>query len=440
MPVQTWAWIGLAVLGGALAGVAGGLAWGVLSAGVMGLAVTALARRVTGDRRRIEGDVFALLGPPEPGEVAGAPNLDADLRALGQKLWATHRDLQRAEALLAATPTGVLITDEEGRIERVNNAFRAMIPPRREPIGLTPLEAVGVIDVQELVDLGRSHETPDERVAVSGDLDVALTAVPLFPGVAVLARDITRARLAERARTDFVANVSHELRTPIAAIRGYAETLLDAPEDLPDDALSMVRVIERNARRLSQLFDDLLTLYRIEARRRELPRDMQLVAPILQRAVASPADVASAKGQRFTLDCPDLLEAWVNPEALSAIVGNLASNATKYTPEGGSITVRARAEGDGEARSVVVEVSDDGPGIPKAHQDRVFERFYRVDDGRARQAGGTGLGLAIVKHLAQACGARITVSSEEGQGSCFALSLPATTPKVHANRTWSETL
>jgi two-component system phosphate regulon sensor histidine kinase PhoR len=169
------------------------------------------------------------------------------------------------------------------------------------------------------------------------------------------------------------------------------------------------------------LFEDLLELSRIEARREELPLSRERLRPILERAVAPAMDAASRRKQHFSLECSAELEALVNPEALATVVRNLATNATNYTPEGGHVLVRAAKDPDGGMR---VEVEDDGIGIDRVHHQRIFERFYRVDEGRSRRVGGTGLGLAIVKHLALATGCRVQVDSEVGKGARFSVQLP----------------
>jgi two-component system phosphate regulon sensor histidine kinase PhoR len=236
----------------------------------------------------------------------------------------------------------------------------------------------------------------------------------------VIVENLTSYRRTERARTDFVANVSHELRTPIATIMGYAETLLDDAQHLDPEVAAQVEVIRRNGQRLRDLFEDLLVLSRIEARSGDLPLTLQRLEPLLEEAVLPAAEIAVARGVEFSLECDPELAARVNAEALGPMVGNLASNASKYTPAGGHVCVVARQVDDG----VLVEVHDDGVGIDPIHHDRIFERFYRVDEGRSREVGGTGLGLAIVKHLARATGCSLSMESAVGQGSVFRVLIP----------------
>jgi two-component system phosphate regulon sensor histidine kinase PhoR len=243
--------------------------------------------------------------------------------------------------------------------------------------------------------------------------------------VAVLS-DVTELRRLETLRRDFVANVSHELRTPIAAVRAAVETLLDGALERPEAAREFVAIIERHTERLHRLVEDLLELSRIEAR--ELKLSLEPVEPAGAMArVAELFDLAAgSKRIRLVRDVAEALpRVHADRHALEQVLSNLIDNAIKYSPEGATVTVRARRYGEG----VRLSVEDTGPGIEARHLPRLFERFYRVDAGRSRQLGGTGLGLAIVKHLAEAMDAAVSVDSTPGRGTTFHVDLqPARTP------------
>jgi len=359
------------------------------------------------------------IDDPEAARAAHAVN--ALLDRLAEERDALDAQARLARSLLEISPSGVLVVGHDERIRFLNPAFRRLVELRGAPEGARPIEVVPVAEVQQAVDHALAGESTGEIAATSGAYDLVVQGVPAEGfGAMVLVQDVTRFRQAERARTDFVANVSHELRTPIASIMGYAETLLEERERIEPDLVRLVQAVYRNGTRLRDLFEDLLTLSRIEARRGELPLTDSALLPILESAVATAADRAAQRNQDFALDCDGVLRAWVNAEALTAIVGNLAVNASNYTPEGGRIRVRAEAAGD----EVLVHVQDSGIGIDPAHHQRIFERFYRVDEGRSRSAGGTGLGLAIVKHLALASLCTVTVQSERGKGAVFTVHLP----------------
>jgi two-component system phosphate regulon sensor histidine kinase PhoR len=236
-----------------------------------------------------------------------------------------------------------------------------------------------------------------------------------------MVQDISRLRRAERYLAEFVGNVSHELRTPATAIYGYAETLLEERASLDPLHAEMVEVIHRNARRLTALFDDLLTLSRLDARVGPLPLSTFRLASVVAEAFDKCSTLARDKRIHFESLVPPYLEVLANRDAMGHVVGNLVENAVKYSYEGGVVTVRAQPRD----RYVLLEVIDLGIGIDPAHHQRIFERFYRVDKGRARSAGGTGLGLSIVKHLVEAMGAAIDLKSKPGSGSVFRVLLRA---------------
>jgi two-component system phosphate regulon sensor histidine kinase PhoR len=227
-------------------------------------------------------------------------------------------------------------------------------------------------------------------------------------------------------RRDFVANVSHELKTPLSAIRAYAETLRDgALEDKPAAERFVARMIEQS-RRLQALLDDLLTLSRLEnLEERPQPEPVDLM-PILRRAVEVVEEPARARNVEVLLQEPAAPPppVWGDRESLERLATNLLDNAVKYNREGGRVAVTVEV-GPPE---LVLEVADTGIGIPEESVPRLFERFYRVDKGRARDEGGTGLGLAIVKHVAQSGGGRVEVESELGVGTVFRVHLPLAPP------------
>lgn len=385
--------------------------------------------------RRLAREIRNVANTEDPREVAPPPDEEAGslARAVNHLLRSVRADREEIRRrslewrlILEMSSQGILLVDgQSGRIRYANPFFRAITTVRGEPEGHVPIEVIPLAEIQECVDGLLQGEDLVERTGATGTHDLVVRAVKLETGdILVMVNDVTEFRNAERSRADFVANVSHELRTPVSAIMGYAETLLADRARLPEDLVVLAETLDRNARRLRDLFEDLLKLHRIEARKRSLPVKRIHLLPVLEEAVVSAAEAATRRHQDFELDCPPELTAPVNPEALDTIVSNLALNASNYTPEGGSIRVRAHEVG----QEIVVDVIDNGIGIAPAHQERIFERFFRVDDARSRQVGGTGLGLAIVKHLALATGIRITLSSHPGRGSTFSVHIPLNGP------------
>ncbi len=429
--VAAWA-LGSASAAAAVVGVAAIATLWARAAWVPSLKAWDRLGEAAGELRRGDGPVPDGL-PGRAGQVVHA--VEALRVARDEAQHALEDASRRLDAVFDATPTGVAVLDAKGRIARANSRFGEMLSLSSPPEGRLPVEVVRAPEVLEVIAGAADGRVEPERVFPMNDRDLAVSAYPMSQGQLLLVRDVSLARRAERARTDFVANVSHELRTPIAAILGYAEALLADTGSMPEDVARMVAVIERHGRRLHRLFEDLLTLHKLESRRKEYPRETLRLGPLCGEASALAADAAQGRGIDLEVDIPEGLTAHANREAVSTIVGNLAGNAVKYTPEGGRIVVTAA----GRETEVVIEVSDTGPGIPKASLDRVFERFFRVDDGRSRDVGGTGLGLSIVKHLAEASGARVSVASVEGKGSTFRLHLPRAASRRIA-RTWNETL
>jgi len=324
-----------------------------------------------------------------------------------------------ASILVDRSPNGVMVTGPDGRIAMVNPALVEMVPLVPDPLGRLPFEAVPLQVLAEALDPAREDEL--EFPLVSGNRDLLVRVLGLGPagGRVAILQDVTRLRQADRYRSEFVANVSHELRTPATAIAGYAETLLEDRDSLDPYVVDMVEVIYRNARRLTALFEDLLTLARLDARQGPLPMGSLALGPVLTEAIDKMQVLAAEKQIHFEVFLPSDVRVRGNRDAMGHIMSNLVSNAVKYSFDGGAVTVRAQRRD----RWMLVEVIDVGIGIDPVHQERIFERFYRVDRGRSRAAGGTGLGLAIVKKLVDAMGAAIEVRSRPGRGSIFRLLL-----------------
>lgn len=359
-------------------------------------------------------------------ELDGGPRADLgrEVRELGELLAAREAGRTPAlrdpveQELLSAIPDAAALVSREGWVRVSNAAFDTLAVAGRAA-GLTPLEITRSFELSEAVK--RALEGTARRLDLALGRQVYLVHLaPLLRGeVLLLMRDVTEARRAEATRRDFVANASHELRTPIAAIRAAAETLLSGGLEDPAAARSFVEIVARHADRLSRLTQDLLDLSRIESRQWRFEPGSVDLAALARQVVELLGPAASAKGLGLAAEVPEGAAVRADARALEQVLVNLAENAVKYT-ERGSVAIRARREGD----AWVAEVADTGPGIERHHLDRIFERFYRVDPGRAREQGGTGLGLAIAKHLVLGMGGEIGVESGEG-GTTFRVRLPA---------------
>lgn len=320
---------------------------------------------------------------------------------------------------------GVLAVDDAGRILLMNGAAQSILnlPPVAAGSGIES----GVRDA-ELLDA--IHETtttgiPSEREIKLHDDAEGGTLVRVHTarireegrntGVLAVLRDVTRLRRLEVMRRDFVANVSHELRTPITAIRSCLETLLDDGDAGGEENRGFVDMALRNTKRMGSIIDNLLFLAGMEAGK----LDVSPVLPVLEEAVSLCREDAQARKAVISVECGEELTALMNPQLIVHALVNLLDNAIKYGPEGGTVVLVARRDGD----RVEIAVSDQGPGIAARHRLRVFERFYRVG-GVTRVKKGSGLGLAIARHIALAQCGDIRLESEIGAGSRFTLILP----------------
>jgi two-component system phosphate regulon sensor histidine kinase PhoR len=324
-----------------------------------------------------------------------------------------------SQELIERFPEAAGVLDESGRFAQVNAGLDRLLG--RSCIGRSVLEATRSGELAEAAQAALLGESVERELPLpSSQLQVRATLAPLARKRALLVlHDLTAARRMEAMRRDFIANASHELRTPVAAIAGAAETLLAGPLP-PDDARRFVEMISRHAERLSRLTRDLLDLSRLEAGEFRAALGAIDLLPLCESCLDLVRERAKEKELALGFDGPQELRVVADRRALEQMLVNLLDNAVKYTPRGGRVTLLA----DGAGAQVLLSVIDSGPGIEPRHQSRIFERFYRVDGGRSRDAGGTGLGLAIVKHLALVQNGEAGVESGNG-GSRFWIKLPA---------------
>lgn len=383
------------------------------------LAIVDTARRYRlGDLSRPGPD----YGDDELGTAARA--LDGAVHEQERRITSLARDRARMEAILGSMVEGVLVVDESGRLQLVNEAARRMLRIEGDAVGRPYVEALRHPDVVEhvgrLLAGGEAHafEFSTSRDA-SRELAARLAPVAgTGRGVVVVLHDVTDLRRADQVRRDFVANVSHELRTPLTAIRGYAEALTDVAE--PDARRRFLAIIQRHTTRMERLVKDLLRLAMLDAGTETLEVAPTDIAALVGAVVEDMAPAAAAKRLHLTSAvAPAARDAAVDAAKVHDLVRNLVENAVNYTPEDGDVCIAATVvEG-----ALVITVTDSGPGIPPEDLGRVFERFYRVDKARGRP-GGTGLGLAIVRHLAALHGGVVTVENRPPGGARFDVRLP----------------
>lgn len=356
------------------------------------------------------------------------------VRRLQKGLQSKAKDSQaRLDEFLSAiqaSPNGVLLLDSEGRIEWSNQtaAEHLGIDPQRDLLQhVTNL--IRDPAFSSYLSNGEFHnEVSIGGVGASASKPVIIS-IRIHPygkrRKLLLSRDVTAVQQAEAMRRDFVANVSHEIRTPLTVLSGFVETLQTLPLDEAERA-KYLNLMGQQAERMQTLVSDLLTLSKLEGSPTPNRQNLVLASELINRCVEEARGLSEvlSRGGGHTLEVElpmDVQLAGSGPELASAL-GNLLSNAVRYTPAGGKITTGLRQMADGDVR---IWVADTGAGIAPEHIPRLTERFYRVDRSRSRETGGTGLGLAIVKHVVQRHGGQVQVESRLGAGSVFTLQLPA---------------
>jgi two-component system phosphate regulon sensor histidine kinase PhoR len=382
------------------------------------------ARMAAGDFRPVN---VAPAGDALEG-LAAALNQSAARLNAGISVLTDERN--RSSAILSSMIEGVAVISGDERILFSNGAFSRILglDDLREIEGRPLLEVARQSDLLAAIKMalsGQEQVTSEIVVGTVRPRSFAVTAAPVqassHKGAVLVLHEITDLRRLERVRQDFVANVSHEFRTPLTAIQGFAETLLSGALDEPSNRRRFVEIIREHASRLARLTEDLLKLSRIEAGQLKLEFRPVSVTQLIESCVETAHLKAVPRQLELNVHVPEgLPPVRGDANSLQEVLQNLLDNALQYTPAGGKIDVFA-ASSDGR---VVVTVSDTGIGIPQVEQERIFERFYRVDAARSREAGGTGLGLSIARHIMEAHGGRLWVESAVGEGSRFHFSIP----------------
>lgn len=341
-----------------------------------------------------------------------------------------RNERDRLEAILEGMAEGVMVTNASGDILLMNSALREFFPslPEFEDGAPIPIEAVRSTEVQEAVGdmLSRSATRMEREVEVFPARTLSLNAKRARAegesNLVLVFHDVSEVKRLAGIRREFTANVSHELRTPLTAIQWAAQTLEVTAQSDPEATRRFASTINRHARRLSALVEDLLELGRIESKEEHVRPEKVSIRNAMDSVAHTLAPVVEERGVRLAVEIPeDADHVRADPAALERILINLAENGVNYSSEGGEITVSGHLREDG---FVEVSVADQGEGIPPEHLPRIFERFYRVDSARSRENGGTGLGLSIVKHLVQEMSGDVWVDSAPGRGSTFRFTVP----------------
>lgn len=370
------------------------------------------------------------LNLDSPLENSAYPELEPLLSRLAAqqhqlKLQASELERKRNEFLTATgnMMEGIVLLSDRGELLSINAAASRLLGVSPYCVGKDILLLNNSYEMQELVHRALSGEHTETTLPVGGS-DYQINATPVMSdgkvaGAALVIFDVTEKEKAEQIRREFTANVSHELKTPLQSISGCAELLSNGmvkPGDVPEFS----HRIYSESQRLISLVEDIIGLSRLDEGAEDMQRTNVDLHKLAETAIDSLSNAAKEAGVALEL-CGDGAEVYGIPQLLGTIVYNLCDNAIKYNRRGGSVTVTT----ENGAGGVTLTVSDTGIGIPKDQQDRIFERFYRVDKSHSKDVGGTGLGLSIVKHAALLHNATVTVDSTPGAGTTFTVFFPS---------------
>ena len=339
----------------------------------------------------------------------------------------TKQHLQLAKTLVRfrqagrAHPDGVVILDADNRIEWCNDTAEAHFDLSLASDGGQPvINLVRQPEFVAYVEAGDYAQPIELRPRRGVDIVLSVQLIPYGDAQKLLlSRDITRLEKLETMRRDFVANVSHELRTPLTVLTGFLETIKELELD-PQRSRDYINLMLEQGKRMEHIVDDLLALSTLESAPGPSFDERVSMAPLLER-LRTEAKALSGGKHRISLDAGPGFDLLGAESEIASALGNLVTNAIRYTPNGGEVRLMWTASAEGAEFAV----EDSGIGIAPEHIPRLTERFYRVDRGRSRETGGTGLGLAIVKHILNRHQATLEIRSESGKGSRFAARFPA---------------
>ena len=392
--------------------------------------ITNPIERLTEGALRVAGGDFAPITIASSGDEIST--LTETFNQMSQTLQTTLSDSEseknKFETIFLYLTDGVVAFDGEGKLLNVNRAALEMLGG--DLIEGESTFSQAITPLTELTEEQlRQGESPLSKEVMVGERVLQLTFAPLaLPGqqgepsmgVVAVIHDVTEQRRLDASRREFIANVSHELRTPLTNIKSYTETVVENA-DLPEEnRTAFLQVVLGESDRMIRIVKDLLMLSRLDNDKLDLrPQRFDVGGMVRHVYEAMKIDAYNRKHTlRLVEGNPGVMTGDV--ERLEQVLVNVVSNSIKYTPEGGVIEIEARREGE----QVIIQVKDNGIGIPAEDLDRIFDRFYRVDKARSREMGGTGLGLAIAREIMQAHKGEISLSSTLGKGTTVTLTLP----------------
>lgn len=348
--------------------------------------------------------------------------MDAQQRQLKHQSEELKRKREEFETATENMSEGLIILNEKGVILSINRAAAKMLGLSEDSVGKDFFSEKTSVNLKEPTQKALSGQNTEEVFALN-DGNCQLLANPVstdgkVTGAALLVLDVTEKERAEQMRREFTANVSHELKTPLQTISGYAELLANGMV-ADKDKTAFSEKIYAEAQRMIRLIEDIIKLSNLDEGAVELTRETVDLYVTAENTVRSLLPAAKKANVTLSLNGENA-EIYGIPQLLTAVVYNLCDNAIKYNKDGGTVFVSVK----NNAENIVLSVRDTGIGIPKEQQERIFERFYRVDKSHSKEVGGTGLGLSIVKHAAKLHDAKITLESEVGKGTEITVIFP----------------
>ncbi len=416
-----------------------GLLLSIAAAAIAGLYVT---KKITEPVEKMrdgalmfaKGNLKTRLAAPDTRELSQlAVTMNQMAKNLDEKIEAFKNRSMELEAVHASMLNGVIAIDESEKIITINNAAaKTFALPARRFKGRYIFEAVRNIEFQEFIKNAlAAHKPVEDDIVIKQNRELILNihSTVLYDtrkkrmGTLIIFHDITRIKKLEKMHKDFASNVSHELQTPLTTIKGFIETLQEMTDSYKHkEQGEFLKIVEKNVNRMIDLINDLLSLSRLERKEGTNTCFEKLkVKPLIQSVVSTYHKKIEAKKIIINIKCPGDLMALLDPILMEQAIANLLDNAVKYSETAGQIDITAFKKEE----SIEIVVKDQGRGISREHQTKIFNRFYRIDRARSRKEGGTGLGLAIVKHIIQYHNGSVSVHSQKNRGSAFIINIPA---------------
>lgn len=394
--------------------------------------IKAITRQATAVAEGKFNESVPVFGKDEIGQLGHTFNFM--MERLKDALSLNEEEKEKLASILSNMNDGLIATDDDGKVILINRRAKQILQINEDAaLGKSLPEVLGItketmkeleIGAEPVMLLPIYHEGEEEHLSMKVSFTTVYSKEKGSAGTIAMLQDVTDQEKLEESRREFVANVSHELRTPLTTIKSYLEALEDGALEEPQLAGKFVNVTRNETERMIRLVTDLLQLSRLDSKQAIIGREITDVAEMLEEVADRFAFQLEQRDIAIeVLTEPAVKEIMLDRDRIDQVLDNLVSNAIKYTPDGGHISLNARRP---EAKLLEISVQDTGIGIPKKDLSRIFERFYRVDKARSRNMGGTGLGLSIAREIVRAHGGTIQLESEFGQGTKVTFTIPYT--------------